>query len=80
MPCRTVSLPGGGYAIVCGGHGPRQKPCVYCGKPSSKLCDFPIEGAKGETCDRPLCERCAVHVEGKDEDYCHAHAKLKGLE
>ena len=77
MPCRTVSLPEGGYAIICG-RGSRPKPCSICGRPHRKLCDFPLTGEKdGKTCDRPLCERCAVHPDpAKDLDYCPAHARL----
>ena len=68
-----VKLPGGGYAIVCTRGG--QKRCV-CGRPSEKLCDFPLTGAKyGKTCDRPLCRFCAVHSE-PDTDYCQPHATL----
>lgn len=75
MPCDHVDLPGGGYAIVCRGRQP-QKRCVHCGRPSSKLCDFPLRGAKtGKTCDRPICKRCAQHVP-PDTDYCKTHADL----
>ena len=38
MPCRTVNLPGGGYAIVCG-RGERPKQCCICGRAGGKLCD-----------------------------------------
>lgn len=55
-------------AIVCSR--PRQKRCVYCGKPSDKLCDGEIGG--GKTCDKPMCGGCAFHVE-PDSDYCKMH-------
>lgn len=75
MPCRYVTLPGGGSAIVCG-RGLRPKACSVCGRPSSKLCDFPLKGEKaGKTCDRPLCDKCAVHRD-PDTDFCPAHARL----
>lgn len=76
MACRDIQLPGGGTAIVCGPR-TRTKTCVVCGRrQSSKLCDFPLRGAKaGKTCDRPLCERCAVHSE-PDTDYCPTHAHM----
>lgn len=74
MVCKTMNLPGGGFAIVCGL--PKPKACIHCGKPSSKLCDFPLTGAKvGSTCDRPLCIRCATHVD-PDTDYCQQHARI----
>ena len=77
MPCNPVKLPGGGTAIVCSGRGRRPKPCAYCGRPSSRLCDFPVtkdRGVKG-TCDAPLCERCTARIAG-DGDLCRAHAPL----
>lgn len=75
MPCDHVALPGGGYAIVC--RRDRRKPCIVCGRPSSKLCDFPLTGGKaGKTCDRPLCVRCAVHV-GTDSDFCPSHPRTE---
>jgi hypothetical protein len=75
MPCRVVKV-GDTVAFVCG---PRQrsKPCVGCGKPHTKLCDFPLMGPKaGKTCDRPLCDRCAVS--DGDIDYCPTHARILG--
>lgn len=55
----------------------RPAPCVVCGKESSKLCDFPLRGAKaGKTCDRALCARCAVNQPGKDRDFCPTHAGM----
>lgn len=56
-----------------------------CGRPSTKLCDFELgppdhaQGAHGKTCDRPLCDRCAVHIPGKDVDYCLDHADKLGV-
>ena len=73
MACATMKIPGGGFAIVCGL--PKPKRCVYCGRPSTKLCDYPLEGQKkGKTCDRPMCDKCATHVE-PDTDYCWPHAQ-----
>lgn len=77
MPCQPISGPGGMTGFICS-RGPRAKPCCICGKPSSRLCDFPLRGAKaGRTCDRPLCAGCAVHV-GPDRDLCPAHAGMEG--
>ncbi len=78
MPCNTVKLPGGGYAIVCSS-GNRPKRCSVCGGPGGKLCDFPLMGRlAGKTCDRPLCAKCATSG-GAEIDYCPPHARMKGF-
>ena len=69
MVCETVKT-GDGYAIVCS-RGRRKPPKCACGRPSTKLCDWPT--ANGKTCDKPLCAGCAVHV-GRDRDHCPDHA------
>lgn len=79
--CDRVALPGGGYAIVCRGHGRRAqiaKRCSKCGtRQATKLCDGLPDWAlanpgrrvdKDQTCSRPLCDLCA-HVRGTG-DYC----------
>ena len=61
--------------IICT-RGQRTKPCKYCGRPSNKLCDYPLSGIKGgDTCDTPMCEHCATHVP-PDTDYCKPHAAM----
>lgn len=76
MPCRTIDLGNGAYAIACT-RGRNPKPCCSCGRPSSKLCDFPLKGnTTGQTCDRPICEKCAKHVP-PDTDYCPTHAQMQ---
>lgn len=65
-------MPGGGTAIVCGPRSGRIKRCVHCGGVSSKLCDGPRADNSKRTCDRPLCTRCATHVE-PNLDFCRAH-------
>lgn len=75
MPCDHVDLPGGGHAIICGRRAPVKR-CVHCGRPSSRLCDYPLTGAKaGKTCDRPICAGCTTHIP-PDTDYCRTHAEL----
>lgn len=69
MPCEIK-----GNAIICS-RGPKRKTCFYCGRPSDKLCDFPVGGG---TCDKPMCGMCAVHVP-PDTDYCKGHAKVREL-
>lgn len=61
--CRAPRLPGDSDA-----HGEE------CGRMSGKLCDARV-GQSG-SCDMPLCEHHATHVEGKDLDYCPRHAHL----
>jgi hypothetical protein len=74
MPCHHVDLGNGTRAIICT-RGRTQR-CKYCGRPSTKLCDWPLAGEKkGKTCDIPMCERCAAHIE-PDTDYCKAHNAL----
>ena len=71
----AYKLPDGTMAFICT-RGNRSKPCAICGRPHTKLCDYPLHGAKaGKTCDRPLCERCAVHQE-PDVDFCPTHAAM----
>lgn len=69
MTCEFVKLPGGGSAIICGRKSKTQK-CA-CGKPATRLCDHPSIKRSG-TCDRPLCDTCAVRI-GPDTDYCPDH-------
>lgn len=70
MPCRVVTLPGGGRAIVCGPT-PRSKRCA-CGSGlmATQLCDWKVEGG---TCDAPICKAC-THVPAPDKDLCPIHA------
>lgn len=50
----------------------RESPrCYSCGKPSTKLCDFPTGAGLG-TCDAQICDRCAVRV-APNTDYCPKH-------
>jgi hypothetical protein len=75
MTCRIVNHGGGLVSIVCM-RGDQTKPCHYCGRPSEKLCDYPLRGPKaGKTCDILMCSRCATH-DPPDKDYCKAHAPM----
>jgi hypothetical protein len=71
MPCERVSLPGGGFAIVCGTRSRRQR-CA-CGQPSTQLCDWKVPERLSGTCDAPICARCSVSP-APDKDLCPAHA------
>lgn len=73
MPCKTLDLGNGDFAIVCSrGRKPRAR-CEVCqDREHTLLCDFPLSGAKaGKTCSRKLCARCAAKV----GDLCPPHAK-----
>ncbi len=64
MPCTPIRGSYNGkpfFGFLCSRGRPKAKPCAVCGAPSSKLCDGDI--GNGKTCDLPLCERCAIHVE-----------------
>jgi len=68
--CEHVTMPGGGTAIVCGGHSRRQCPC---GRRADLLCDWKVPTKRSGTCDAPLCSRCTTSpAEGKD--LCAKHA------
>lgn len=59
-----------GDGFLCGS-GPRPIKCRWCSNTHTKLCDYPA--GRGKTCNAPLCEDHADHVEGKDLDYCPIH-------
>lgn len=80
MTCEHIKI-GDMHAIVCT-RGPksRPKPCEFCNRPSTQLCDFPVETFVGhdgkkhaaKTCDKRLCGVCARR--GKSgRDYCPSH-------
>lgn len=63
-----------GMIILCD-RGGQSKRCSVCGRKATKLCDFPLRGKlAGKTCDKDLCDKCAVSV-GHSVDYCPAHAR-----
>lgn len=77
-----VPMPGGGFAIVCGGRHRKPTPCAYCSNPGEKLCDGPLPAGMvhwttsrgGETtCSRPVCRIHAIHVH-PDLDFCREPA------
>lgn len=75
MTCRTVKI-GDQVGIVCS-RGQRPRKCSACReRRATKLCDYVVGFHSGvqdpNTCDKPLCDRCAVSV-GQDRDYCPSH-------
>ena len=74
----THRLSDGTTAIVCG-RGARTLRCSGCGQPGAgKLCDYPVVRMNGNagTCDRPLCERCAISI-GPGRDFCPPHHRYE---
>jgi hypothetical protein len=78
MPCQHTQVPGG-FVVVCTRGRPSRARCQVCkAGEHTLLCDAPLRGAKtGKTCDRKLCDRCAVKV--GDLDLCPAHGRLAHL-
>jgi hypothetical protein len=75
MTCRLYKMPNG-TTMICCSRGYNTKRCRVCGRPATKLCDYQLTGPKaGQTCDTPLCDRCAVSL-GVNMDYCPVHARL----
>ena len=68
--CERVALPGGGYAIVCGGRHRDRRPCAYpgCKARVSIECDHTADGSS-KTCDRGTCRAHAKPI-AKDVDWC----------
>lgn len=65
MKCDRVSLPGGGFAIVCGHRG-RRHSCASCGADAGYQCDWKLGGGpaagQGRTCDAWICGEHAREV------------------
>ena len=82
MPCVSVQRPDGSVMIMCS-RGPVAwrwlRKCVVCHRREDQtalvLCDGVTSG--GETCDTPVCQVHAVHVD-PDADYCPAHVQCAG--
>jgi hypothetical protein len=76
MICAHVDIGNGVTAIVCRSR--TTKRCKSCGKAAERECDFPLSGAKqGQTCNAPLCARCASRPL-PDTDLCPPHARYLG--
>lgn len=75
MPCETFVTDDGHLAtIVCSKRSLHR--CVYCGRTSIALCDGPVPGVPGETCDKKLCRVHAHRPDpNRDEDFCPEHAR-----
>jgi hypothetical protein len=62
MACKHIRLPDGTVVMVCGIKPARKKPCIQCGKPAGRECDW---------CDRPICSACSTRR--GDVDACADH-------
>lgn len=71
MACEHISMPGGGYAIVCG---TRSRQRCACGAPATRLCDWKVPGRRSGTCDKPLCPSCST-TPAAEKDLCPDHAR-----
>ena len=66
-----------GVMIICSRGRETPTTCAHCSHTATKLCDghaplkFGVKEAR--TCDRPLCDKCAIHVH-PNLDYCREHA------
>jgi hypothetical protein len=79
MPCNPLIKDNKVVGFMCSRGRSRAKPCVYCKKPSTQLCDFPIEKLKNgkfKTCDMPLCLNCSQKGVSNDTDFCKPHFEL----
>ncbi len=65
MPCEIRD-----NMIICSRGPKKPPPCQWCLRPSTKLCDFPID--KGKTCDAPMCDHHATSM-GSNVDYRPKH-------
>lgn len=76
MPCQTIQLPGGGYAIVrTSGRRSRPTVCQFCKvRFITKLCDKKVGASlfHTRTCDAGMCDECATNV-APEVDYCPDH-------
>ena len=73
MPCEKFTTKDGATIIACS-RGKSLGACS-CGARAEYLCDYPLKGSKrGQTCDRPLCRRCAKLIK-HDTHYCPVHAR-----
>lgn len=78
MNGKPLVIDGKFVGVMCGNF-PKPKACIYCGKESTKLCDFPVgrtKAGKKKTCDLPLCDTCALKGVSADVDFCKPHYPL----
>jgi hypothetical protein len=74
MTCRTIKSEDGKFMAVVCSRTPTKR--CKCGRPCTKLCDFPLTGAKaGKTCDEPMCDLHHVN-QGPEIDYCLPHDRV----
>ncbi len=76
MVCKPFSFVGDdgtvSYGFACGPRRPRKR-CA-CGRWATKECDFPAPHRKSKTCDKPLCDVCAIRI-APNVDHCPDHPR-----
>jgi hypothetical protein len=78
MGCTVVQLEGVTAILCTRGRPPRRRRCSACPRPATLQCDGPPRRAGATSCDRYLCEACAVEV-GPERHLCaecHAAPEL----
>lgn len=79
MPCIPFKIGEGEdtcIGIICQQGRQEQKKCVFCGRPTNYLCDYPI--GNGEICNRSICKKHKTVI-GEELAYCPIHAIKEGL-
>lgn len=69
MPCERLYGPDRRVTGFLCSKGRKGKPCEFCGRPSTLLCDGPGKPPR-KTCDARMCGACAVGVRSLDVDFC----------
>lgn len=59
--------------IICGLRRQKTKACEFCGKSSTKQCDYPV--GPGKTCDSYMCDACSVPL-ADNLDHCVGHSRV----
>jgi len=90
MPCTPIKHYPGVRGVVCGPR-PRSKPCAFCPRAASRLCDgvtrkaavptdptFEDVALQDSTCDKRLCDRCSRSPED-GKDYCPGCAPAESI-
>lgn len=64
---------------ICSRGGRKRKPyppCSHCLKrPGPLECDGPPTAPRKRTCDKNLCDVCAISIRARDLDFCPEHAQ-----
>jgi hypothetical protein len=78
MSCKTISLPGGGTAILSNGRRSGAR-CQTTGCPNASvgLCDYPVKiYGRTTSCNKRMCGKCR-HRQRANVDYCPVHHRVE---